>query len=172
MAEAMDYIRRGALVPDDTVWEMVRERANCLHCPGGFILDGFPRTIHQAEAFQQFLDTEGIALTAVIDYEMPLADIVSRLSGRRICKDCKAIFHVDGNQAQPLRCDHCDGELYQREDDRPEAVTVRMRVYQDSTAPLIQFYRKLGLLVPIPALGSPADIFNRTVTALDPKRAS
>jgi adenylate kinase len=169
MAEAMDYIRRGALVPDGTVWDMVRERGKCLHCPGGFILDGFPRTIHQAEALHGFLAEEGISLDAVIDYEMPLAQIVGRLSGRRVCAQCNAIFHVDDTGA-PSRCDHCGGQLHHREDDRPESITVRMKVYENSTAPLIQYYQNLGLLVPVPASGSPKEIFARTVAALKRKR--
>ncbi len=169
MADAMEYIRRGALVPDETVWDMVRERGACLHCPGGFILDGFPRTIHQAEALRDFLQKEGLALDAVIDYEMPLEQIVGRLSGRRVCTQCNAIFHVDDTGA-PSRCNHCGGELHHREDDQPESVRVRMKVYENSTAPLIQFYRNLGLLVPVPASGSPEEIFARTVAALESKR--
>jgi adenylate kinase len=166
IAEAVDYMRRGALVPDSTVWEMVRERSQCLHCPGGFILDGFPRTIRQAESLHRYMEDEGIALSAVIDYEMPLEEIVARLSGRRICENCQAIFHLDGPYG-PLRCDHCGGALYQREDDRPEAVTLRMKVYHRSTEPLIEFYKRLGLLISVPAAGSPDDIFARTITALE-----
>jgi adenylate kinase len=166
IAEAMEYMRRGALVPDSTVWEMVRERSACLHCPGGFILDGFPRTICQAESLYRYMEEEGIALSAVIDYEMPLEEIVARLGGRRICESCQAIFHLDGTDG-PLRCDHCGGALYQREDDRPESVTLRMKVYHRSTEPLIEFYKRLGLLISVSASGSPEEIFARTVQALE-----
>jgi adenylate kinase len=169
----MEYIRRGALVPDSTVWEMVRERSVCLHCPGGFILDGFPRTLAQAEALDRFMQQEGLSLSAVVDYELPLAEIVARLSGRRICEQCKSIHHVESNGSSvPLLCERCGGVLYQREDDRPEAIRVRMQVYASSTAPLIQFYRNLGLLVPVAAIGAPEEIFARTISGLENRRPS
>jgi adenylate kinase len=168
MAAALDHMRRGALVPDATVWEMVRERAACLRCGGGFILDGFPRTLVQAESLKELMEQENIPLSAVVNYEPPLPEIVERLSGRRTCENCKAVYHVT---RQPSRadgvCDRCNGRLYQREDDRPESFTVRMQAYQRSTAPLIDFYRNLGLLLPILAEGSPAEICDRTVALLE-----
>ncbi len=167
MKEAMGYMRRGALVPDSTVWAMVRERSGCIRCPGGFILDGFPRTLTQAEALKQHMESEGLSLSAVVNYELPLDQIVSRLSGRRTCEKCKSVFHVTEQppRAQGL-CDHCGGRLVQREDDRAEVITVRMAAYDQSTAPLIHFYRNLGLLVPVLAAGSPDEICARTLTAL------
>lgn len=167
MSASKEYMRRGDLVPDATVWEMVRERGACLHCCGGFILDGFPRTLAQANSLKDLLEAENLALTAVIDYELPLAEVVSRLSGRRTCRDCKAVFHI--SQQPPKMegiCDHCGGSLFQREDDRPETVTVRMKVYERDTAPLIEFYKRLGLLLSIPAVGSPEEIYARTIEAL------
>jgi adenylate kinase len=167
MRAAREYMRRGALVPDSTVWEMVRERSACLSCGGGFILDGFPRTLAQAEALKLHMESERLSLNAVVDYELPLAEIVRRLSGRRTCEKCRAVFHVTG---QPSReegvCDHCGGKLYQREDDRPESITVRLEAYNQSTEPLIQFYKDLGLLVSVAADGSPDEIFERTIIAL------
>jgi adenylate kinase len=104
---------------------------------------------------------------AVVNYEMPIAKIVERLSGRRICKACKAVYHVT---RQPSKidgvCDTCGENLFQREDDRPEAVTVRMETYERSTAPLIEFYRDFGLLLPVAAAGSPEEICARTMEAL------
>lgn len=168
MKAAMDYMRRGALVPDSTVWDMVRERTDCLRCRGGFVLDGFPRTLSQAEALKGLLDEEKIPLTAVVNYELPLTEIVERLSGRRTCKACKAVFHVTHQPSKTEGlCDRCGGHLLQREDDRPESITVRMEAYQRSTAPLIAFYQAIGLLVPVAADGSPEDIYVRTMTALD-----
>ncbi len=168
MKAAMDYMRRGELVPDSTVWEMVRERTDCIRCSGGFVLDGFPRTLGQAESLKQLMESEKIPLTAVVNYELPLAEIVARLSGRRTCGSCKAVYHITG---QPSKvegvCDRCQGKLFQREDDRPESITVRMAAYESSTSPLIEFYRKLGLLVSIPATGSPEDILARTMSALE-----
>lgn len=167
MTAAMQHMRRGELLPDSTVWEMVRERSGCLRCRGGFILDGFPRTLSQAEALKQHMESERLSLNAVVNYELPLDEIVSRLSGRRTCKQCKAVFHVTG---QPPKsegvCDHCGGPLYQREDDRPESVKVRMEAYERSTMPLIQFYSGLGLLLPVAATGSPDAICERTTAAL------
>ena len=167
MLAALAHMRRGELVPDTTVWEMVRERTGCLHCGGGFILDGFPRTLSQAEALKEHMAKEQITLHAVVNYELPIDEIVSRLSGRRTCKQCKAVFHVTG---QPPKtegvCDHCGGPLFQREDDRPESVKVRMEAYRQSTMPLIEFYSSLGLLMPVPATGSPEEICGRTMERL------
>jgi adenylate kinase len=146
---------------------MVRERTDCIRCSSGFVLDGFPRTLGQAESLKQLMETEKIPLSAVVNYELPLAEIVARLSGRRTCEKCKAVYHVTG---QPPKaegvCDRCGGRLFQREDDRPESITVRMAAYERSTAPLIEFYNSLGLLVSIAATGSPDEICARTISAL------
>jgi adenylate kinase len=170
MTTALDYMRKGALVLDSTVWEMVRERSGCLSCHGGFILDGFPRTLAQAESLQGLMQSDGWSLGAVVNYELPLPEIVDRLSGRRTCAQCKAVYHVT---RQPSRvvgvCDRCSGRLFQRDDDRSEAITVRMEAYERSTAPLIDFYCKLGLLVTIPAVGMPEEICARTIAALENK---
>ena len=168
MAAALDLMRRGELVPDSTVWEMVRERRQCLHCAGGFILDGFPRTLMQAALLKKLMADENIGLDAVINYELPLAEIVERLSGRRTCEQCKAVYHIT---RQPSRdqgvCDRCGGQLLQRDDDCPESVKVRLETYERSTAPLIQFYRDLRVLLPVAATGSPEEIFARTAASLE-----
>jgi adenylate kinase len=168
MNEALDYMRRGALVPDSTVLMMVRERVGCLRCSGGFLLDGFPRTVAQAQALEDILQEENLALDAVLNYELPLDEIVSRLSGRRTCGGCKAVFHV---QTRPPKtegvCDHCGGKLYQREDDQPDSIRVRMDAYEKSTAPLTAYYGGRKLLVPVTAAGSPEAIFQRTLAALN-----
>jgi adenylate kinase len=168
MKEAVIYMRRGELVPDTTVWEMVQERGECLHCAGGFILDGFPRTLAQAVSLKQFMDKDGLGLTAVVNYELPTSEIVARLAGRRTCDKCKAVYHtterppkVDG------RCDGCEGELFQREDDRPESIKVRLEAYERSTAPLIEFDRKADLLLQVSATGTPEEIYHRTVPELE-----
>jgi adenylate kinase len=167
MAAALDFMRRGELVPDSTVWEMVRERSHCLHCRGGFILDGFPRTLMQAELLKELMEQERLSLDAVVNYELPLGEIVERLSGRRTCEKCKAVYHVSRQPSQTAGvCDHCGGRLVQREDDRPESVTVRMQTYERSTAPLIEFYRNLGPLLSVMATGSPDEIYARTSAAL------
>jgi adenylate kinase len=167
LTAALDYMRRGDLVPDETVLEMVAERKGCLRCEGGFLLDGFPRTVAQAEALEKLLAGEHLKLDAVLSYELPLEHVVSRLSGRRTCPDCKAVFHVESRPPRvPGVCDHCGGKLYQREDDRPESIRVRMEAYERSTAPLADFYRRRKLLLPISAEGTPEEIFGRTRDAL------
>ena len=167
MKAALEHMRRGELVPDATVWEMVRERSACLRGRRGFILDGFPRTIGQAQALQGLMESEGLALNGVVNYQLPQAEIIARLSGRRTCERCRSVFHV---ALQPPReegaCDRCRGRLFQREDDHPRSITVRLEAYQRSTAPLIQLYRDLHLLISIEAAGPPAAICDSTVTAL------
>jgi adenylate kinase len=167
MKAAVDHMRRGELVPDTTVWEMVRERSTCLRCGGGFVLDGFPRTLGQAESLRQLMESEKIPLSAAVNYELPLAEIVARLSGRRTCETCKAVYHIS---SQPPKfdgvCDRCDGRLFQREDDRPESITVRMKTYERSTAPLIEFYKAEGTLLSVAATGTPEEICARTISAL------
>lgn len=167
---ALDAMNRGELVTDETVLDVIRERTACLRCEGGFLLDGFPRTVVQAEALTQLLAQEHIELDAVLSYELPLETIVARLGGRRTCEKCKAVFHI---QSKPAKvegvCDHCGGRLIQREDDRPESVKVRMATYASSTAPLTNYYRKLNLLVPVSAEGSPEAIYQRAMQMLDAK---
>ncbi len=167
LTTALEHMRRGELVPDETVLALVSERADCLRCPGGFLLDGFPRTVAQAEALEELLSRQKVGLGAVLSYELPLEKVVARLSGRRTCPNCKAVFHVE---ARPPKlegvCDHCGAKLYQREDDRPESIRVRMEAYEKSTAPLAEFYRRRNLLMAIPAEGTPEEIFERTLAAL------
>jgi adenylate kinase len=168
MSDALEYMKRGDLVPDETVLDIVRERKRCLRCSSGFLLDGFPRTVRQAEALDALLEAEKIHLDAVLNYSLPLATIVSRISGRRTCSGCKSVFHVS---ARPPRvadvCDHCGGGLVAREDDQPEAVRVRMAAYESSTKPLIEYYAGRGLLRTISAEGAPDRIYERTLACLD-----
>ena len=167
LQEALEYMKAGKLVPDETVVNIVKERIQCLRCEGGFLLDGFPRTVAQAEALEGILADEKIALDAVLSYELPVEKILDRLSGRRICAKCKASFHI---KDLPPRvegvCDHCGGKLYQREDDRPEAIRVRLETYEKSTAPLIDYYGKKGLLVQIECGDMPDETFARTMQSL------
>jgi adenylate kinase len=167
---ALEAMRKGELVTDETVLAVIRERTACLRCEGGFLLDGFPRTAAQAEALTQLLAREQIQLDAVLSYELPLETIVARLSGRRTCEKCKAVFHVRSKPAKVDGiCDHCGGKLIQREDDRPESVKVRMATYGSRTAPLTDYYRKLNLLISVPAEGSPEVIYQRTMQMLNAK---
>ncbi|HWA24256.1 MAG TPA: nucleoside monophosphate kinase [Lacunisphaera sp.] len=167
MAAAQAQMARGELVTDETVLGLIRERNRCLHCRGGFMLDGFPRTLAQAEALDALLAIEKIPLDAVVSYELPFPEIVARLSGRRTCPACKAVFHVDSNRPkQDGICDKCGGGLVQRSDDRPEAIEVRLKAYQAATVPLADHYKRQGLLLPISAAGRPFEIQARTLDAL------
>ena len=155
-------------MPDETVLALVAERVGCLRCEGGFLLDGFPRTVAQAEALEQLLGGQGLKLDAVLSYDLPIDRIVARLSGRRTCSSCKAVFHVEARPPKVAGvCDHCGGSLYQREDDRPESIRVRMAAYEKSTMPLFDFYRGRSLLVSISAEGTPEEIFARSLAALN-----
>ena len=167
LTAAIEYMRRGELVPDSTVLDIVRERRGCLRCECGFLLDGFPRTVAQAEALETLLQEEKVRMDAVLNYDLPIERIVKRLSGRRTCAGCKAVYHVENRPPKKDGlCDQCGGELYQREDDRPESIRVRMEAYARSTAPLTDFYGKRGLLVTVDADGSPEDIYARTMASI------
>jgi adenylate kinase len=173
LAAALDSMRRGALVADSIVSEVVRERIDCIRCPGGFILDGFPRTLRQAELLQEILEQESLALDAVVNYELSQKEVVARLSGRRTCNGCKTTFHL---VSKPPRaegiCNQCGGRLYQREDDDAESIKVRLEEYERNTAPLIAFYENLGLLRSIPASGSPEEIYSQTMQMLGTRARS
>jgi adenylate kinase len=167
VAEALEAMRRGELVVDNTIIAMVRERTRCLRCGGGFLLDGFPRTVGQAEALDAMLGESGIRLDGVLSYEMNIQEIVNRLSGRRTCAACKAVYHVTGRPPRKSGiCDACRGELIQREDDRPESIRVRMQAYEENTRPLATYYAAQGSLIPVPATGTPEDILDRTLHLL------
>jgi len=165
---ALDAMKNGELVTDETVLDIIRERTTCMRCRSGFLLDGFPRTVYQAEALTKLLASEHIKLDAVLSYELPIDTIVARLSGRRTCEKCKAVYHVQTRPPQVEGvCDACGGHLIQREDDQPELVKVRMAAYEASTAPLADYYRKKMLLVSVHAEGSPEEIYQRTMQMLE-----
>lgn len=171
MAAALECMKRGELVSDETVLALVAERSQCLRCRGGFLLDGFPRTVAQAKALEKMLAGLNIKLDAVLDYRLPLKTIIARLSGRRTCPNCKAVFHVESLPPKTEGvCDHCGGILYQREDDRPESIRVRMAAYAKNAAPLKKFYQRRKLLVPIASAGTPDATFERTLEALKIER--
>lgn len=141
--KAKSYIDAGRLVPDDVVIGIIKERLAKDDCKNGFILDGFPRTIPQAEA----LDAMGVVIDKVIDIEVSDEAIVNRLSGRRVCSSCGASYHLEYKKpAVDGVCDSCGGELIQRKDDHPDTVLDRLRVYHEQTEPLKDYYSKAGLL--------------------------
>jgi adenylate kinase len=168
LREAQETMRRGELVPDAVIVALVRERTGCLHCHGGFLLDGFPRTVTQAEALDQLMAEQGLDLDFVLQYEMPLEEVVARLSGRRVCSGCQAVYHVITSPTKVEgACDQCGKQLVQRDDDRPEAVRVRIGAYEDTAAPLAEYYKSSGRLLSIQASGIPKEILQRTLHALE-----
>ncbi|TDA29762.1 MAG: adenylate kinase [Archaeoglobi archaeon] len=145
--KAKEFMSQGKLVPDEIVIGIVKERLRQKDCEGGFILDGFPRTIAQAEALDRIMAEMGRKIDAVINISVPEEEIVRRIVNRRICRKCGAIYHlIYDPPKRPGICDKCGGELYQRDDDREEVVRQRFAVYRKSTQPLIDYYRKRGVL--------------------------
>jgi adenylate kinase len=151
---AKRYIDRGQLVPDDVTIAMVRERLQQPDCADGVILDGFPRTLAQAEALDKMLAGTGRTLAGVLYINVSDEVLVRRLSGRWICGQCQTPYHTAFSPpAEEGVCDECGGKLYQRDDDRPKTVRARLRVYREQTAPLIDYYRQAGLLVEVDGFG-------------------
>ncbi len=147
---AKGYMEKGELVPDEITVAMVKERLSRPDCARGAILDGFPRTIAQAEALDRILAEKGASLTAVPYIKVSEEVLLARLSGRWICRNCGAVYHMIYNPPKvPGICDICGGELYQREDDKPEVAKNRLKVYFEQTAPLIEYYKRRGLLVEV-----------------------
>ncbi|MGI9860722.1 adenylate kinase [Moorella naiadis] len=141
------YLQAGSLVPDEVTIGLVQERLEQQDCRAGFLLDGFPRTVVQAEALDAWLASRVEKLDAVIDIEVPRDDLLERLTGRRVCPRCGATYHVRYNPpAVAGKCDNCGGELIQRADDTEATVSKRLDVYTQQTAPLITYYRQRGLL--------------------------
>lgn len=139
--EAAPLIEKGQLVPDHLLIGIIQERLRAPDCAQGYILDGFPRTLGQAESFASMVQTESAAF-CVIDVEVPREELLRRLSGRRWCPTCQATYHVENKPPRSeSSCDHCGGQLIQREDDREQSVTRRLAVYDERTAPLRQYYR-------------------------------
>jgi adenylate kinase len=165
--EAADYLNRGALVPDDVIVKLVAERLKQKDCETGFILDGFPRTIPQAQSLDAILKTMELSLNRVLAVQVPKSIIIERLAGRRTCRSCGALSHTVFNPPRTAGvCDRCGGELYQRDDDREETIAHRLQVYEQQTAPLAGYYRERGLLREIDGVGDVDEIRDRVIKAL------
>ena len=162
--KAKKFIEAGELVPDDVVIGIIKERLTKADCQNGFILDGFPRTVPQAEA----LDAMGVELDKIISIEVPDENIVERMSGRRVCAKCGASYHVVFNPSgDGAHCDKCGEELSLRKDDAPEVVKSRLEVYHSTTEPLKNYYLAKGKLSLVDGVGSVDEITARTVRALE-----
>ncbi|GGX79268.1 adenylate kinase [Streptomyces hiroshimensis] len=167
--KAQEYMRAGQLVPDEVTIGMAKDRMDQADAAGGFLLDGFPRNLAQAEALDAILKADGLKLDGVLDLEVPEDEVVKRIAGRRMCrKDSSHIFHVIYNPPKTEGvCDACGGELYQREDDSEETVRRRLEVYHSETEPIIDYYKAQGLVVTISALGKVAEVTERAMAALE-----
>ncbi|MFE5739216.1 adenylate kinase [Streptomyces celluloflavus] len=165
---AKSYMDDGNLVPDEVTIGMAEDRLEQPDTAGGFLLDGFPRNLKQAEALDGFLKGKGIALDAVLDLEVPEDEVVKRIAGRRICRSNSAhVFHVEYQKpATEGICDTCGGELYQRDDDREDTVRKRLEVYHTETEPIIDYYKSQDLVITIPALGKVDEVTRRAMAAL------
>ncbi|KJK36624.1 adenylate kinase [Streptomyces variegatus] len=165
---AKSYMDAGNLVPDEVTIAMAKDRMEQPDAENGFLLDGFPRNVSQAEALDELLETESMQLDAVLDLEVPEDEVVKRIAGRRICRnDSSHVFHVTYKQpAKEGVCDVCGGELYQRNDDSEETVRTRLEVYHTQTEPIIDYYKAQGLVVTISALGKVEDVTTRAMEAL------
>ena len=145
--EAKKYMDQGLLVPDELTCDLVMDRIQQDDCKNGFVLDGFPRTIPQAEALDAALTKIGEKMDYAIDVDVPDENIVNRMSGRRACLDCGATYHIVSLPPKTEgKCDHCGSDLVLREDDKPETVQKRLTVYHDQTQPLIDYYKNQGIL--------------------------
>ena len=161
------YLDKGQLVPDELTIDLVWDRLSNDDCKNGFLLDGFPRTINQAEALQKGLEERGLKLDKVINIDVDKNILVKRLSGRRVCKNCGETYHVDNKPTvKDGVCDKCSGEVIQRADDNEKTVLDRIEVYEKQTFPLIDFYKKLGLILTVDGTLSIEDVFSQIKESL------
>lgn len=167
-AEARRYMDRGALVPDELVLRLIEERLSQADAQAGFILDGFPRTIRQAEALDGALTRRSERIKLVLAIMLSDDEIVKRISGRRTCKNCGAMFHTIFDPPRNFNlCNSCNGELYLREDDAEDTVRMRLEVYAAETGPVLQYYERDGRLVRIDGTGRAEEVQGRIVAAMD-----
>lgn len=165
--KASVYVQAGKLVPDDLMLDMVTERLSADDCTKGYILDGFPRTVPQAEGLETSLKGLGSQLDRVLYLSVPEEALIQRLAGRQTCRECGNLYHlVFDPPRQPGICDDCRGELYQREDDRENIITARLETYKTQTAPLIEFYHERGLLTEIDGVGRAENVKDHVFESL------
>jgi adenylate kinase len=165
--QAKSFMDKGALVPDEFVLKLVDDRLRQSDAQVGFILDGFPRTVSQAETLTKMLDGRGVKLDRVVAIIVPDEEIIKRISGRRTCRNCGAMYHLIFDPPRNMNmCNSCNGELYQREDDAEDTVRMRLQVYAASTRPLLEHYERLGLLNQIDGIGRPEEIEQRILKAI------
>ena len=165
--KAQEYMNSGKLVPDELVVDLVKDRLLQDDCKNGYLLDGFPRTIFQAEQLDKFLAEQGQQLDAVINFEVDYDTLIVRLTGRRVCKSCGAGYHITNMPPKKEGvCDRCGGELEQRKDDTKETAVNRIAVYEESTAPLIDYYTKTGALRNFDGKTDPDELLEEIVSVI------
>ncbi len=165
--KAKTYMDRGELVPDDVIVGLIEERTKAKDAANGFILDGFPRTIPQAEALKKMLERKNSSVNCVLSFNVSDRDLVERLSGRRTCSKCGEVFHVKFSPAKKADvCDKCGGSLIQRDDDKAEVIQKRLSVYHQQTSPLVEYYEKAKKLVALDASASPDKVWDTIMDAL------
>jgi adenylate kinase len=165
--QAKSFMDGGKLVPDEVVIGIIRERLKESDCKEGFILDGFPRTVPQARALTAMLGQSQSGIDRALNFELSDHDLIRRLSGRRSCPNCQAVYHVEFNPPRkPDQCDQCGGKLIQRNDDQPETIRKRLEVYQSQTLPLIGFYEDQGVLTRMDGSGNPEAVYRRVKDAI------
>lgn len=163
-----EYINQGMLVPDEITIAMVLEQVLLPESQRGFILDGFPRNLAQAKALDDALAVKGVWIDRVSFIKVPVEELIKRLEGRRVCRKCQAPYHLEtAPPKKPDKCDLCGGEIYQREDDTLDAVAVRLKVYQEETEPLVDYYNRAGKLVEVNGLGTVEEVGTRLHKALE-----
>lgn len=166
--EAKKFMDAGELVPDQVVIGMVKQRLSKDDCEKGFILDGFPRTMPQARALDKTLEEMGKKIDKVINIDVPDTEVAARLSGRRTCKGCGAMYHIEFSRPQKEGvCDKCEGELYQRDDDNESTIMSRLAVYHDQTSPLKEYYGGKGLVADIAGVGDMDKITQDVIEAME-----
>lgn len=166
-SKAADYMSKGELVPDDVIIEVVAEKLRSSEMSSGFLLDGFPRTVPQAQALDNKLSEVGLALDAVLALSAAPSVVIERIAGRLVCPNCKSVYHESANPPRESGlCDVCSTPLIVREDDQPEAVRKRLQVYEESTAPLLEYYRNRGIVMEIDATGDVETVYARIEEAL------
>jgi adenylate kinase len=170
--QAKRHMDKGELIPDALMIGVIEERLKRADCTSGFILDGFPRTVAQADALHRMLGNLGGSLEHTVSLSVPNDELLKRLSGRRTCRDCGAMYHIifDPPTNAGL-CNKCNGELYQRDDDHEDIITSRLEVYESQTAPLLDYYRGHGQLIDVDGIGGRDDVLGRILTRLGIKKS-
>jgi len=164
--KANEYMKEGKLVPDELIIKMISNIIVKDSSKNGFLMDGFPRTLVQAEKFDEMLAGHGLSINKVVNISVDNVRLLKRLTSRRVCSSCNNTCSINGSEDSIMQCPSCGGELYRRKDDREEVIRHRLEVYQQQTRPLIEYYREKGLLIEVDGSGSEAEVTERILSTL------